>query len=111
MARAGEAAAEQVYVSTGYTILARNWRCRLGEIDLVLRRGETVVFCEVKSRRETPYGEGWQAVTARKRAKLRALAQAFLASTGVPAVDVRFDVASVAVRSGSLDVELFHDAF
>jgi putative endonuclease len=109
--RAGEAAAERVYASNGYRVLARNWRCRLGELDLVLRRGETLVFCEVKSRRGTAHGGGWQAVTGRKRAKLRALAQVFLLSTGVQATDVRFDVASVAVRSTSTDVELFQDAF
>jgi putative endonuclease len=111
--RTGEDAAERIYRSHGYRIVERNWRCRLGELDLVVRRGTTLVFCEVKTRRGATYGGGWQAVTWRKRAKLRALAEAYLASTPTRRVDVRFDVASVAVAADgrSLDVQLFEDAF
>lgn len=111
--RSGEDAAERVYRSNGYRIVERNWRCHLGELDLVARRGTTLVFCEVKARRGATFGGGWQAVTWRKRAKLRALAEAYLSSTTTWAVDVRFDVASVAVHADgrSLDVHLFEDAF
>jgi putative endonuclease len=112
-ARAGEDAAERTYRSNGYRIVERNWRCRIGELDLVVARGATLVFCEVKARRGPAYGGGWQAVTWRKRAKLRALAEAYLSLTKTPPADVRFDVASVDVRSGgrSADVQLFEDAF
>ena len=47
----GEDAALAVYVRRGYRLVARNWRCKLGELDLVLVRGDTLVFCEVKARR------------------------------------------------------------
>jgi putative endonuclease len=111
--RTGEDAAESVYLLNGYRIVERNWRCRIGELDLVVKRGTTLVFCEVKARRGAAYGGGWQAVTWRKRAKLRALAQAYLSSTTSRYADVRFDVASVEIRSDgrSVDVQVFEDAF
>src|SRR3990172_6949356 len=97
--RIGEDAAERWYAGHGYRLIARNWRCRLGELDVVVARGDTVVVCEVKARRGAGYGGGWEAVDARKRAKLRALAQAFLLSRDLGPGSVRFDVASVAVSS------------
>jgi putative endonuclease len=112
----GEDAAWRWYQDRGYRLIARNWRCRLGELDLIVQRADLLVFCEVKARRESMFGGGWEAVTARKQAKVRAVAQAFLQHTGIGAGAVRFDVASVAVRTGSspassADVELFEDAF
>jgi putative endonuclease len=108
---AGEDAAADRYVARGYRLVARNWRCRLGEIDLVVERDGVLVVCEVKSRRGDGFGGGHEAVTGRKRAKLRALGEAFLLATGHRPVDVRFDVASVRVRGDHYDVELFEDAF
>ena len=107
----GEAAAGDAYVRRGYRVLARNWRCRLGELDLVLERRGVVVFCEVKSRSGARFGAGYEAVSWRKRAKLRSLADAFLQDTGFRPHAVRFDVASVAVRGARSDVEVFEDAF
>jgi putative endonuclease len=110
--RVGEDAAERWYAGRGYRLLARNWRCRIGELDLVLVRGDMVVMCEVKARRGTRYGGGWEAVHPRKRAKLRSLAQAFLLSRDLRPRSVRFDVASVAVGiDGSARVHVFQDAF
>lgn len=110
----GERAAELAYVRRGYRVLARNWRCRLGELDLVLRRGDVVVFCEVKTRRGASFGEPWQAVDARKQAKLRAVAQAFLIATALRPPSTRFDVASVTVARGPASeaiVRVYEDAF
>jgi putative endonuclease len=107
----GEDAALGVYVRRGYRLVARNWRCRLGELDLVLVRGDTLVFCEVKTRRGSAYGGGYEAVTWRKRAKVRALAEAFLQGSGARPGAVRFDVASVALGPRGPQVELFEDAF
>jgi putative endonuclease len=109
--RRGEDAAAALYVRRGYRVLARNWRCRVGELDLVASRGRTLVVCEVKTRRGSRFGGGYEAVDARKRMKLRAVAEVFLLQHRVHG-DVRFDVASVWVRpDGSADVELFEDAF
>ena len=107
---AGERAAADAYRRRGYRIVARNWRCRLGELDLVIERGGVLVFCEVKSRRPGVFGGGYEAVTWRKQAKLRALAEVFLQAGGDRPQAIRFDVASVAVRDRSA-VELFEDAF
>ena len=107
----GEDAAEDVYRRRGYRVVARNWRCRLGELDLVVERGGVLVFCEVKSRRQSVFGGGFEAVTWRKRAKLRAVAEAFLQATGSRPQAIRFDVASVAVRGPRSTIELFEDAF
>jgi putative endonuclease len=109
---AGEDAAWRLYQGRGFTLVARNWRCRIGEMDLIVRRGDLLVFCEVKTRRRgTAYGGGWEAVTSRKQAKVRVVAQTFLLATGMGAHAVRFDVASVSVGARSEDVELFEDAF
>ena len=109
----GEDAALRTYTDAGYRLIARNWRCRIGELDLILARGPVLVFCEVKARRGPAFGAGWEAVTARKRAKVRSVAQAFLMSSGLRPDATRFDVASVEVgkRPGEAKVELFLDAF
>jgi putative endonuclease len=110
--RDGEDAAAAHYLALGYRVLARNWRCRVGELDLVLGRGDTLVLCEVKTRRGISFGAGYEAVNARKRAKLRAVAEAFLQGWSRSPASVRFDVASVALRGdGSASVEVFEDAF
>jgi len=81
----------------------RNWRCRDGELDLVVRKGRTLVFCEVKTRRSLSFGSPAEAVTATKRARIRRLAARWLAerSTAAPG-RIRFDV--VAVLPDRLDV-------
>jgi len=112
--RVGERAAELAYVRRGYRILARNWRCRIGELDLVVSRGDVVAFCEVKTRRGGRYGDPWQAVDARKQAKLRSLAQAFVIASRARPSRMRFDVASVTVARGPRGdavVRVFEDAF
>ena len=107
----GEEAAADGYRRRGYRIVARNWRCRVGELDLVAERRGVLVFCEVKSRHGPGFGGGYEAVTRRKQAKLRSLAEAFLQAAGSRPQAIRFDVASVAFDHGRPTVELFEDAF
>ncbi|MGH2641156.1 MAG: YraN family protein [Actinomycetota bacterium] len=107
----GEDAAADAYRRRGYRIVARNWSCRIGELDLVAERRGVLVFCEVKSRRGGAVGAGYEAVTWRKQTKLRSLAEAFLQATGSRPHAIRFDVASVAVRGERSAVEVFEDAF
>jgi putative endonuclease len=109
--RAGEDATLAVYLRRGFRAVARNWRCALGEIDLVVERSGLLVVCEVKTRSGAAYGGGYEAVTWSKRRKLRQLAEAFLASTRLPHTSLRFDVASVWLGSGGPEVEIFEDAF
>jgi putative endonuclease len=112
----GEQAALDVYRRRGFTLVARNWRCSIGEIDLVLRRGDVLVFCEVKTRRGSRHGHAFEAVDARKRRKVRVLAEVFLLTEAVGAAAVRFDVAGVSAAGGptgrrELRVEIIEDAF
>jgi putative endonuclease len=99
----GEDAAAAWYEQRGYAVLARNWRCRDGELDLVLGRGRSVVFCEVKARSGTGFGTPAEAVTPAKRARIRRLAARWIAEAAPfrPA-EIRFDVA--AVLGGAVEV-------
>lgn len=76
-------------------MLARNWRCADGEVDLIVARPGEVVFCEVKARRTAGFGGPEGAVDWRKQRRLRRLAARWLAEQHPGAVAVRFDVASV----------------
>ena len=100
----GEAQTARWYEARGYAVLDRNWRAgRTGELDLVLGAAGLVVFCEVKSRSSSAYGEPFEAVTYAKQARLRRVAAAWLAAHPAGGRrDVRFDVASV--RSGKVEV-------
>lgn len=73
----GERLAERHLLRTGMTLLDRNWRCPQGEIDLVLRDGDEVVFVEVKTRSSVAFGHPLEAITAAKLARLRRLAGAW----------------------------------
>jgi putative endonuclease len=102
----GEAYAARHLVDRGMVLLDRNWRCELGEIDLVLRDGDTLVFCEVKTRSSALYGAPLESVTARKAARLRRLAARWLADHQVRPRDVRLDLVGVLVpRTGGPSVE------
>jgi putative endonuclease len=88
-------------------VVARNWRCRLGELDLIVRDGSTFVFCEVKSRRTDRFGTGAEAVTREKRQRIRHLAAQYLGQSKVRPATIRFDVASVLDD----DLEVIQGAF
>lgn len=100
--RAGEDLAAAWYRDAGYRVLARNWRCAEGELDLVCRRGGTVVVCEVKARATGAFGTALEAVTPAKARRVRHLAARWLREEGVRCRRVRFDVA--AVTAGRLEV-------
>jgi putative endonuclease len=109
--RAGEDAALRVYEQRGFALVARNWRCHLGELDLVIVRRDLLVFCEVKARSGPAFGGGYEAVTWSKRRRIRNLADAYLERSGFEHARVRFDVASVWLGARGADVEIFEDAF
>ncbi|MGH3316438.1 MAG: YraN family protein [Nocardioidaceae bacterium] len=99
LGRYGEDIATRHLVESGMVVLARNWRCPHGEIDVVARDGGTLVVCEVKTRRGLDYGTPLEAVTARKMVRLRRLASEWLDEAGLDPPDVRIDVVSVLVRT------------
>jgi putative endonuclease len=109
---AGEDLAAAWYESAGYDVLDRNWRCREGELDLVIAAAGVVVFCEVKTRRGDTFGTPAEAVTLSKQRRIRRLAVFWLAEHRVRARRVRFDVASVRLdgRTGAT-VDVVSDAF
>ena len=102
LGRLGEDAAASWYLEHGYEIVARNWRCRAGEIDLICRRSRVLVICEVKTRTTEQFGAPFEAVTPAKRRRLRRLATLYLLEAGSGHALVRFDVA--AVRDGRVEV-------
>ncbi len=107
----GEALVAARYESAGYRLLERNWRCAQGEIDIIARRGSTVVICEVKTRSTSRYGTPAYAVDRKKQARLRRLAALWLASSETPYAMVRFDVAAVTAEAGEVHVEIIEGAF
>jgi putative endonuclease len=102
----GERLAESFLTRAGLVILDRNWRCAQGEIDLVARDGDELVFVEVKTRSSTAFGHPLEAITAPKLARLRRLAAAWCAEHEARAAAIRVDaVAIVAPRSGEPVIE------
>ncbi len=80
LGRAGEDLAAAWYEARGYEVVARNWRCRAGELDIVARRDRLYVFCEVKTRSSDAFGVPAEAVGPAKRARLRRLAALWFAA-------------------------------
>lgn len=104
----GEALAALWYEAAGYRVLARNWRSPGGELDLVVRRGSLVAFCEVKTRSSSHFGSPAAAVGLEKQRRLRRLAGAFRSAHDLRGVtDFRFDVAAIV----GTDVEVIEAAF
>ncbi|RCV47613.1 YraN family protein [Marinitenerispora sediminis] len=100
MGRRGEELAAVYLERAGMRVLARNWRCREGEIDIVARTGATLVAAEVKTRSSARFGSPLEAVTAAKRARLRRLAHMWAAGRPESYARVRVDVLSVLPGPG-----------
>lgn len=101
LGRYGEDIAVGHLQQAGMVVLARNWRCAEGEVDIIARDGSTLVFCEVKTRSGVGYGSPLEAVVPAKARRIRRLAAAWLnqADHGWP--ELRFDVVSVLRPRGS----------
>jgi len=92
---AGEAAAAELLVKQGFRIIARNHRCRRGEVDLVAEQGELLVFVEVRTRENAVFGSPEETVGFRKQQRVVLAARDFLARRRGPERAVRFDVIAV----------------
>lgn len=95
LGRYGEQLAERHLVDQGMVLLDRNWRCDAGEIDLVLRDGDVLVVCEVKTRSSTDYGTPHEAVTDIKLARLRRLAMRWVEEREITVRDIRIDLVGI----------------
>jgi putative endonuclease len=110
--RAGEAAALTHLREIGFQILARDWRSRIGQIDIVAEDGDTLVLIEVKARRGTGFGSPQEAVDARKQRKLRMLLEVYRGQTHRQQQPCRIDVVGLMLDAdlGVTKVEHIRDA-
>src|SRR5262245_40113440 len=111
LGKTGEDLACRELERRGYAILARRYRRRLGEIDIVARDGRTLVFVEVKAREGRAFGEAAEAVTASKRRRIVALAIDYLTRHHLADCPCRFDVVSIHLETGAPVVQVFQNAF
>jgi putative endonuclease len=107
----GEDLALRYLTRQGYTLVERNFRKRRGEIDLIVRNGQTLVFVEVKLRRSTGFGDPLEAVTARKQATIRSLAEQYLADNQPDFDTLRFDVVGILATHTGTRIDHIEDAF
>lgn len=107
----GEERAVEQLTGRGYAVLARNWRKRRGEIDIIARSPDGVVcFVEVRTTRGLRFGGAAASITAEKRRKMASLAQEYLVEAGLDA-PARFDVIAHERRDGAWRTEHFEGAF
>jgi putative endonuclease len=108
----GERRAVEFLIAQGMAVLDRNWRCPDGEVDIIARDGDDLVFIEVKTRRTHTFGEPVEAVVPAKARRLRRLAAQWLSATGIRPREVRFDVVSVRPRrNGPARIDHIKGAF
>ncbi|WP_018132587.1 YraN family protein [Effusibacillus pohliae] len=106
--RWGESVARRHLESMGWEIVAVNWRCRYGEIDIVALDGADLVFVEVRTRSSNRFGTAAESVDWRKQRKVRQVAAAFLAANSVCASRYRFDMISIRRSDGGQAPDLLH---
>ncbi|MDQ3784287.1 MAG: YraN family protein [Actinomycetota bacterium] len=101
LGESGEDLAAALYRRQGFAIVDRNYRCRIGELDIVARKGSLLVFCEVKTRSSDRWGDPSEAVGAVKQGRLRRLAGHWLATHRARHSEIRFDVVSISALPGA----------
>ncbi|MHB9036747.1 MAG: YraN family protein [Armatimonadota bacterium] len=110
--RSAEILAASELGARGYRIVASNYRCRYGEIDIIARDGDCLVFVEVRCRRSSEYGSPAESVTPAKQQKLIITARRYLHDSGLGDCECRFDVVEVTSVNGKLRVsDIIRNAF
>ncbi|GAB6095074.1 YraN family protein [Desulfatiferula olefinivorans] len=109
--QSGEHHAVRYLKKNGYHILATNYRNRIGEIDIIAKEGETLVFVEVKTRSRRFFVHPKEAVTRKKQIKITRVAQYWLKANHKTGVRVRFDVVAVLSDHRTYEIELIKNAF
>ena len=95
LGRFGEDVAARHLITDGFVVLERNWRCDIGELDIVARDGRVLVVCEVKTRRSAKHGSPFEAVTQRKLHRIERLGLRWMRERGIRPAAMRVDVVSV----------------
>ena len=111
LGRTGEDLACEELERRGYAIIARRYRRRGGELDIIARDGQTMVFVEVKTREGRAFGEACEAITANKRRTITRLALDYLMRHRLSECSCRFDVVSIHVESGTPVIDVYQNAF
>lgn len=107
----GERIAADFLSRRGYDIVERKFRYARAEIDLIARKDNLIVFCEVKTRRSNAFGTGEEAVDVKKQSRIKKAAEGYISVKRLESYEFRFDVVVVDIRSGSTSVRLIEDAF
>jgi putative endonuclease len=111
LGKCGEDLAVAELERRGYAIIARRYRQRRGELDIIARDGATLVFVEVKAREDLRFGGGLEAITPQKRRRMAQLAIEYIARQHIAECPCRFDVVSIHFDAGQPVIELFQNAF
>jgi putative endonuclease len=111
LGKAGEDLACGELERRGYAIVARRYRRRAGELDIVARDGPTLVFVEVKARHGRAFGDAAEAVTPLKRRRMVQMATEYMMRNRLAHCPCRFDVVSVAFEAGRPVIDVFQNAF
>ena len=109
--RKGEEVARRFLENLGFTILETNYRYGHGEIDIIARDGEDLVFCEVKARTNDEYGEPEYAVTPQKQTQLKRIARGYMYERRLTAQACRFDVVAIRFHEGVPELNHLKNAF
>ena len=107
----GELLAQKYLKGVGYEIIEANYRCRLGEIDIIASKDDYIVFIEVKTRRNNNYGFPYESVSVVKQEKIRKVAAYYLNANNLLQRDCRFDVVSIEKNDMDYTCEIIQDAF
>lgn len=107
----GEFLAGEKLKSLGYKIIENNYTCKLGEIDLIAKDDDVLVFVEVKTRRNTSLGDAKDAVNAKKQRQISKVALYYMQSKNLIGAKARFDVAAVILVNGNKNIEVLKNAF
>ena len=111
LGRYGEDLAYKRIKRLGYKKIIRNYRCPLGEVDLIANDGDTLVFIEIKTRRGKPTGYAKEAVDARKQRQLSKVALSYMKSNNCSDAKARFDVIAISIKEDKPEIEVVKNAF
>lgn len=111
LGKLGEELALKKIKSLGYKSIIRNYRCPLGEVDVIAKDGDCLVFIEIKTRRGRSLDYAKEAIDKRKRRQLSKVALAYMKSMNCSDVESRFDVVAISLNEGREQIEVIKNAF
>ena len=107
----GESLAEDYIKRKGYKIIQRNYRCRLGEIDIIAKDDDTIVFIEVRTKQNENFGSPQGSVTSTKKSKISKTALSFIQEKNLSGYSYRFDFIAITFSQGKPNIEHIENAF